>query len=60
MAGTRPHDSIVATTSGALAAARNGLAVVPGTVAAATSSSSLAYGLIAALVILAYWYRRVL
>jgi hypothetical protein len=60
MAGLRPHDSIVATSSGAIAAARNGLAVVPGTIVADVAGSGLAIGLIAGLVLLAYWYRRIL
>jgi len=60
MAGVRPLDSIAATSSGAIAAARNGLAVVPGTIVATVAGSELAFGLIAGLVLLAYWYRRVL
>jgi len=60
MAGNRPLDSIAATSSGAIAAAYSGLSVVPGVIVASVAGSGLAVGLIAALVILAYWYRRIL
>lgn len=61
MAGTQPLDSVAATTSGAVLASGTPLRLIPGGMAAVSlATSSLGVGLILALLLLAYWYRRVL